>query len=92
MFISGAWSRGVSRSSRRQWRSNADENLGRPTRRSTHGYAWPVKEVLAGLQAALKRLRTAEISKFFSSQFDGSVQDGRNFRFERMIEVRVKVL
>ena len=44
---------------------NADENLGRPTRRSTHGYAWPVKEVLAGLQAALKRLRTAEISKFF---------------------------
>ena len=34
---------------------NADENLGRPTRRSTHGYAWPVKEVLAGLQAALKR-------------------------------------
>ena len=34
---------------------NADENLGRPTWRSTHGYAWPVKEVLAGLQAALKR-------------------------------------
>ncbi len=69
---------------------NADEKLGRPTRRSTHGYAWPDKEVLAGLQAALKRLRTAE--KVFSSQFDGSVQDGRNFRFERMIEVRVKVL
>ena len=46
----------------------ADEKLGRPMRRSTHGYAWSDKEELAVLQAALKRLRTVEIlksSKFF---------------------------
>ena len=42
---------------------NADERLGRPTRLSTHGYAWSDKEELAVLQAALKRLRTVEISK-----------------------------
>ena len=41
----------------------ADEKLGRPMRRSTHGYAWSDKEELAVLQAALKSLRTVEISK-----------------------------
>ena len=35
---------------------NADERLGRPTRLSTHGYAWSDKEELAVLQAALKEV------------------------------------
>ena len=34
----------------------ADEKLGRPMRRSTHGYAWSDKEELAVLQAALKEV------------------------------------